>query len=205
MNRILIIGGGAAGMLAAGQAAASGAEVVLLEKMQRPGRKIAISGKGRCNITNVADLPDFIEHFGKQGRFLHQPFSRFFAPELIKFLKQRQLAVTIERGGRVFPTSGKAVDVLNVFLDWLKQLRVSIKPSSHVEKLLVSDGRIQGVLCNDRKITGDTVILATGGTIAGTAESGTQAGYDSGQIAIGSMIDAVPGLTDLAAIQGIDR
>ncbi len=86
-----MVGGGASGLMAAGQAAEAGAEVVLLEKMKRPGRKICISGKGRCNITNIADLHDFISHFGRKGRFLHQPFHHFFSEELLAFFEQHGL------------------------------------------------------------------------------------------------------------------
>ena len=123
MNKptVIIIGGGAAGLMAAGEAAISGARVILLEKMQRPGRKICITGKGRCNITNSASVPDFISHFGKNGRFLRQSFSRFFSNELVRFFEDNGLRVTLERGGRYFPTSGKAPDILNVFLRWLEK------------------------------------------------------------------------------------
>ena len=81
-KRVVVIGGGAAGLMAAGQAAENGASVTILEKMKLPGRKICISGKGRCNLTNSATVTDFIEHFGKNGRFLRQAFSRFFASDL---------------------------------------------------------------------------------------------------------------------------
>ncbi|RUM39766.1 MAG: aminoacetone oxidase family FAD-binding enzyme, partial [Desulfobulbus sp.] len=105
-KKIIVIGGGAAGLMAAGQAAAAGADVLLLEKMQRPGLKIGISGKGRCNLTNIAELSTFLDHFGQNGRFLRQPFNRFFAPELIEFFAARGLEIVTERGGRVFPKSG---------------------------------------------------------------------------------------------------
>ena len=86
--------------MAAGQAALSGADVLLLEKMKQPGRKICISGKGRCNLTNVAEVSDFIAHFGKTGRFLRQPFTRFFSPELMEFFEQQGLGLVKERGAR---------------------------------------------------------------------------------------------------------
>jgi len=111
-----VVGAGAAGLMAAGQAAEAGAEVVLLERMKRPGRKICISGKGRCNITNIAELSEFISHFGKTGRFLRQPFNRFFSTELMQFFAQHDLELVKERGGRVFPASGKAPDVLKTFV-----------------------------------------------------------------------------------------
>ncbi len=85
--QIIVVGAGAAGLLAAGEAATAGARVLLLEKMGTPGRKLAITGKGRCNITNDAPLADFITHFGRDGRFLHQAFSRYFTDDLLTFLR----------------------------------------------------------------------------------------------------------------------
>jgi predicted flavoprotein YhiN len=102
-QKIIVVGGGAAGLMAAGQAALEGAETILLEKMKRPGRKICISGKGRCNLTNVAELSEFIHHFGKTGRFLRQSFTRFFSKELMTFFNELGLDLVTERGGRVFP------------------------------------------------------------------------------------------------------
>ena len=107
-RQVIVVGAGAAGLMAAGQAAAQGADTLLLEKMNRPARKLRITGKGRCNLTNVAPLDDFIAHFGPHGRFLRQAFSRFFASELLAFLEELGVATITERGGRVFPASGRA-------------------------------------------------------------------------------------------------
>lgn len=161
--KIIVVGGGAAGLMAAGQAALGGAEVLVLEKMQRPGRKICISGKGRCNLTNIAGLPDFINHFGRTGRFLRQPFGVFFSRELMDFFKGLGLDLVVERGGRVFPASGKAPDVLKVFQEWLRQCGVHIKTSSSVQALVAGEGRIKGLVCNGSVMDCDRVILATGG------------------------------------------
>ncbi|MCK4837195.1 MAG: NAD(P)/FAD-dependent oxidoreductase [Desulfobulbaceae bacterium] len=162
-RKVIVIGGGAAGLMAAGQAAEAGAETLLLEKMKRPGRKICITGKGRCNITNIAEISDFIGHFGKTGNFLRQAFARFFNIELMEFLEGLGLKQVKERGGRVFPASGKAPEVLKVLLKWLKQSGVAIKESSPVEELIIDAGRITGVVVQGRKIPCDAVILATGG------------------------------------------
>lgn len=161
--KTIIIGAGAAGLMAAGQAALAGAEVTLIEKMAQPGRKIGISGKGRCNLTNVADLTDFIDHFGKNGQFLRQCFNRFFTGELIEFFSDQGLAVVVERGGRVFPASGKALDVVRVFKRWLGRLPVTILENCRVSEIVVTDGRVMGVKAGDRFFLADTVILATGG------------------------------------------
>jgi hypothetical protein len=162
-RKVIVIGGGAAGLMAAGQAAEAGAETLLLEKMKRPGRKICITGKGRCNITNIAEISEFIGHFGKTGNFLRQPFARFFNNELMEFLEELGLKQVKERGGRVFPASGKAPEVLKVLLKWLQQCGVEIKESSPVEELIIEAGRITGVVVLGRKILCDAVILATGG------------------------------------------
>lgn len=162
-NTVVVIGGGAAGLMAAGQAATVGARVILLEKMKRPGRKICISGKGRCNLTNSAPVEDFIDHFGKNGRFLRQAFSQFFAPELVDFFEKNGLGVTLERGGRYFPTNGKAPDILKVLLRWLASLKVEIRDNSPVSNLLIENRAMKGVLTKRGKILCDKVILATGG------------------------------------------
>lgn len=162
-NRIIVVGAGAAGLMAAGRAAEVGAEVILLEKMRQPGRKICISGKGRCNITNIAEVREFIGHFGKTGNFLRQAFARFFSDDLLRFFQENGLKVVTERGGRVFPASGKAPDVLKVLLKWSEKMGVDLRPSASVDKLLISDGRIEGVLAGGKEIHGDAVIIATGG------------------------------------------
>lgn len=95
---VIVIGAGAAGLMAAGQSAQSGAKTLLIEKMERPGRKLFISGKGRCNITNSAPIHDFIDHFGENGRFLRQAFHRFFASDLITFFDSLGVPTITERG-----------------------------------------------------------------------------------------------------------
>ncbi len=149
--------------MAAGQAAEAGARVHLLEKMKRPGRKLCIAGKGRCNLTNSAELADFITHFGKNGRFLHQAFDRFFSSELAQFFNTLGLDLVTERGGRVFPASGKAPDVLKVFLKWLATLQVDIICGKPVNKLLTQNDAIAGVQTKQQEIFCDAVILTTGG------------------------------------------
>ncbi len=160
---IIVVGGGPSGIMAAGQAAEAGANVLLLEKMKKTGRKLSITGKGRCNITNIAETPDFITHFGKTGSFLRQSFSRFFNTDLMDFLTDLGLSLVTERGGRVFPASGKAPEVLTVLLKWLKRCNVQIKQTIPVDKLMFTDNRISGVISGGRKYPCDAVILATGG------------------------------------------
>lgn len=162
-NQTIVIGGGAAGLMAAGQAALAGARVTVLEKMKQPGRKIGISGKGRCNLTNTADIDDSLAKFGPNGKFLRQCFHRFHTPELNSFFESHGLALVTERGGRIFPASGKALDVVRTFKRWLSTLPVEISLNSTVEKLVTRDGRISGVVCNGQEQKCDRVILACGG------------------------------------------
>ncbi len=199
---VVVIGGGAAGLMAAGQAALCGSRVLLLEKMKRPGRKICISGKGRCNLTNNAKIEDFIDHFGKNGRFLRQAFSRFFAPELVTFFEKNGLRVTLERGGRYFPTSGKAPDILKVFLSWLAALKVEIRDNSPVQSLIIHDKKLTGVTTQKGKIACDTVILATGGA-SYPATGSTGDGYQLAKSAGHTIIPIRPALVPLEVTGGI--
>ena len=130
--RVVVIGGGAAGLMAAGRAAECGADVVLLEKGPGLGRKLRISGKGRGNVTNTADLPEFIEAFAPNGKFLYGAFSRFFRDDLLDFLHGQGVETKIERGGRVFPVSDKASDIADAFERWLSTCGVSIRLNSRV-------------------------------------------------------------------------
>ena len=100
---VVIVGAGAAGLMAAGQAALAGAEVLVLEKMKRPGRKLAITGKGRCNLTNTAELDDFLDHFSRSGQFLRQAFAASFSSELVDFFTELGLPLVTERGGARVP------------------------------------------------------------------------------------------------------
>ena len=162
-RKIIIVGAGPAGLMAAGQAAQAGANTLLLEKMKSPGRKLCITGKGRCNITNIAELPDFIAHFGKKGNFLRQSFWRFFAPDLMDFLSEIGLELVTERGGRVFPASGRAPEVLEVLLQWIGQYGVRLKTSTRIEELKIVKERIAGIIYRGKEVSCDALILATGG------------------------------------------
>jgi predicted Rossmann fold flavoprotein len=193
-RQVIVVGGGAAGLMAAGQAAGLGAETLLLEKMNRPGRKLRIAGKGRCNLTNVAPLPEFIAHFGPNGRFLRQAFSRFFTPDLVAFFEELGIRTATERGGRVFPASGQAQDVVDALVQWVDERGVTLQTRSPVERLLVERGRVTGVQVagvgvsrapyHERRAStstststkvyhADAVIVATGGaSYPGTGSTG---------------------------------
>ncbi len=149
--------------MAAGMAAQRGSQVILLEKMGQTGRKIGISGKGRCNLTNSAGLDEFMSRFGKNGRFLRQCFQQFFSQQLIAFFESRNLAMVTERGGRVYPESGRALDVVKVLNNWLQAEQVTVKKTSPVSSILVKNCRVSGVICNGVRLACENVILATGG------------------------------------------
>src|SRR5512145_2235762 len=133
---VIVIGAGAAGLMAAGQAAAQGARTLLIEKNSRPGRKILLTGKGRCNVTNTAPLPDFIDQFRHNGRFLQPAFGAFFAPDLIRLLRQLGVRTVTESSGRVFPASDSAQDILEALIQWNRDSGVTFHPHATVDRLL---------------------------------------------------------------------
>ena len=162
-HNVVVIGAGAGGMMAAGRAAECGASVILLEKKNSPGNKILISGKTRCNLTNSADEDEFITKYGPNGRFLYNAFHRFFRDELLAFLKRYGVEIKVERGGRIFPASDDARDVIGAFERYLTEQRVRLKTGVEADRILVSEARITGVATKKDIIKCDAVILATGG------------------------------------------
>jgi len=162
-NEIIVIGGGAAGLMAAGRAAEAGAKVLLLEKTDGYGKKILISGKMRCNLTNTSDLNHFISMYGKNGRFLFSAFHHFFRPELLDFLNSHGLATKVERGGRIFPVSDDAHDVLSVFKNYLSVNHVQTKLNTKVTGVMIKDTAVCGVKTHNKNYPCRAVIMATGG------------------------------------------
>ncbi|MCK9274327.1 MAG: NAD(P)/FAD-dependent oxidoreductase [Syntrophales bacterium] len=195
-RKIAVIGGGPAGLMAAGQAAESGAEVILFEKMNRPGLKLSITGKGRCNITNVAELSEFIGHFGKTGPFLRQAFSDYFTPQLVAFLESLGLELMTERGGRMFPASGKAADVVHALVRWAKGAGVRIESDRPVERVIIEKGCAVGVKAGGKLEAGGAVIIATGGeSYPSTGSTGD--GYGFARAAGHHVVDPRPALVPL--------
>jgi len=162
-KRIIVIGAGAAGMMAAGRAAERGAEVLLLEKMKQPGKKILISGKTRCNLTNARELEDFITAYGANGRFLYSALHRFFRDELLAFLKYYDVETKTERGGRIFPASDDARDVVRALEHYMTDYRVEVRMSTPVKAIIVEDGKVIGVRTEKAEYPAEAVILAAGG------------------------------------------
>jgi len=162
---VAIIGGGPAGMISAGRAGELGASVILIEKNKNLGRKLLITGKGRCNITNKENNPrGFISEFGKNGKFLFSAFFRFGVQETINFFEKLNLKTKIERGERVFPVSDKSQDVLEALIDYLKKSNVKIKLNSEVKEIIKKDNKIEKIiLVNNEEIIANKFIISTGG------------------------------------------
>ena len=160
---VIVVGAGPAGLLAAGSAAREGKRVLVLEKMRQEGRKLLITGKGRCNITNDAEPGEFVKHVYPNGRFLRSAFAQFFSNDILELLKQYGVDTTRERGGRYFPSSNKSSDVLTALLRWVSEQKVEIRCGERVEKLITKDQIIEGVQSNGRAFSAKKVILATGG------------------------------------------
>lgn len=196
-RKVIVVGGGAAGLMAAGQAAQLGAETLLLEKMSRLGRKLRITGNGRCNLTNTTPLPEFIAHFGRNGHFLRRTFSRFLAAELVAFFEELRVDTVTERGGRVFPASGEAQDVVDALALWVRKLGVTLLTRSPVEHLVVESGRVVGVRASHGKVhRGDAVIIATGGA-SYPATGSTGDGYRLAQAVGHTIVPIRPALVPL--------
>ncbi len=169
-GRVVVIGGGAAGLMAAGQAAAAGAPVLLLERTARLGTKLRITGKGRCNLTNMAPVDDFLAHFrfpeadGDAHLYLRNAFARFFAPDVIAFFEDMGVETTVERGGRVFPASNSAHQVAEALARFAREQGAEIRTLSRVESLWLDNDTLRGVVLEGREqVPAGAAIVATGG------------------------------------------
>lgn len=160
---IIVIGAGASGMMAAGRAAELGAGVILLEKTERPGNKILISGKTRCNLTNAKELDDFIAMYGPNGRFLYSAFHRYFRDDLLAFLRRYGVETKTEHGGRIFPASDDARDVIKALERYMADHGVQLRTGIGVTGIQVDNGRVTGVQTEKEALPAAAVVLATGG------------------------------------------
>ncbi len=202
-GRIIVIGGGAAGMMAAGQAAARGAEVILIEKMNRLGSKIAISGKGRCNLTNAGDIADFVKFYPGNGKFLYASLKEFDNQQLIEFFQQYGVKTKIERGGRVFPETDEAEAVVKALKRFLAKTGVKIILGKTVKELILEEKR-NGIglrLTPNREVLkADAVIVATGGvSYPGTGSTGD--GYLFAEKVGHKVINPLPSLVPLRTLE----
>ena len=163
MKQIVVIGGGAAGLMAAVIAGREGARVILLEKMNMVGKKMGITGKGRCNITNSADMAEFIKNTPGNGKFLYGAYERFSNEDLLELLHSWGLKTKVERGGRVFPESDSALEVRNIFMKILKKYKVQVHLTEPVTSITVENGRVVGVTTDKEQYACDAAIICTGG------------------------------------------
>lgn len=193
-------------MMAAITAAQRGRDVMLLEKMDQAGRKLRITGKGRCNLTNMDSLKDFLSHIGPDSRFLRNSFAQFFNQDLVDFFESRGVPLVTERGNRVFPQSGKSLDIFLALIQEIENSpHITFKKNTGARKLLVEDGQLKGVvLQNGETIESDTVLIATGGySYPSTGSTGI--GYRLAEEAGHTIVRQVPSLVALRCQESIPR
>ncbi len=198
---IAVIGAGPAGMMAAINARANGAQVILIEKNRRVGKKLGITGKGRGNITSMADRDDFIAAYPGNGRFLYSALSEFSNYDLIEYFEQKGLKTRVERGNRVFPESERALDVVNVLCRQLEANGVKVLLDRQVSRILVEGERVAGVVSQGERIHTDAVIIATGG-LSYPSTGSTGDGYRWAEAAGHQIIDPRPSLVPLVIAEG---
>ena len=163
MANVIVIGGGPAGMMAAITAAEYGNNVTIIEKNSDFGKKLLITGKGRCNITSSLYMSEFIKNTPGNGQFLYSAFQNYTNTDIIEFLKNQGLEVKEERGNRIFPVTDKSIDVLNCFKSKINELKIKKLFNTRVQKILVQNGEVLGVRTEKEIIQTDKIILATGG------------------------------------------
>ena len=201
--KVAVIGGGPAGMMAAISASKKGNEVYLIKKNGRLGKKLLITGKGRCNITSSLDIKDFIQNIPGNGKFLYSAFDNYTNNDIINFLKEHGVGVKEERGNRIFPVSDKSMDVLNAFEKELKKKNVKIKLNTRVVGIDTENGRVESLTYENengqlKKLTADKIILATGGkTYSSTGSTGD--GYEIAQKLGHTVTKIRPSLVPLTA------
>lgn len=201
-NKVIIVGAGAAGLMAAVSACKNGADTVLIERNERVGRKIMITGKGRCNVTNNCTLVnDLIANVPTNGRFLYSAFTRFMPIDTMEFFENEGVELKVERGNRVFPISDKASDIVDALNSAIQRLGVQ-RIHDRVTRLICENGAVSGVeLESGEQICGDKVIICTGGkSYSATGSSGD--GYILAQSVGHTVIEPKPSLVPLVAHEG---
>jgi len=196
---VVVIGGGPAGMIAAGTAASMGRKTILIEKNEKLGKKLFITGKGRCNVTNSADFDEFMKNIPKNSKFFYSSFNGFSNNDLIGLLEALGLKVKVERGGRVFPESDKSSDVIKAFERYMSKYKVEVKLNSKVSSIRQEDGIISGVqLSNGELLECSSVIICTGG-VSYPQTGSTGDGYEIARRAGHSITELMPSLVPLVA------
>ncbi len=204
--KVIIIGGGPAGMLAAITSAQNGNETTIIEKNNRLGKKLLITGKGRCNITSSIDIKDFINNIPGNGKFLYSAFQNYTNKDIINFLEKNGVSVKEERGNRIFPKSDKSLDVEKAFEREITRLHINVKLNSKVTKIMVKNNKVAGVKCLnseniEKTLYADKIILATGGaTYPLTGSTGD--GYKMAEQLGHTVTKIKPSLVPLIASKG---
>lgn len=201
-QKILIIGAGAAGLLAAGTASGLGKDVIILERNERPARKVLITGKGRCNVTNnCKELSQLISNVPVNGRFLYSAFSNFMPSDTIDLIEDMGVTLKCERGNRVFPVSDKAMDIVDALVHYGTDDGAEVI-TGRAKELIIEDGVLKGVRTYEgEEIFADSVIVATGGKSYPLTGS-TGDGYELARQAGHTIIEPKPSLVPLTAHEG---
>ncbi len=208
MKKIIVVGGGCAGMMAAIRAAECGAQVTLFEKMPRLGRKLGITGKGRCNLTNAADVDEVVKNLPGNGKFLYSALRNFTPADTVSFFEGLGVAAKVERGGRVFPVSDDAKEVIDALTRRLAELGVNVRTNSPVTDILAENKKIVGVEVGGQIFKADVVILATGGA-SYPATGSTGDGFKFARRLGHTVTELLPALVpleteeDVKALQGL--
>ncbi|HBE9262912.1 NAD(P)/FAD-dependent oxidoreductase [Clostridioides difficile] len=205
MKKVVIIGGGPAGMIAASTACERGCDVTLVEKNHKLGKKLAITGKGRCNITNACEIEELIENVPTNGKFLYSAFYTFTNEDVISMFNNLGVKTKTERGKRVFPESDKAFDIVNALERQLKSKKVNILLNSKVEKIISKNNKIEKVILNNKKeIKCDSVVVATGGLsypLTGSTGDGYKFAISQGH----TIMDTKPSLIGIEVQESFTR
>ncbi len=193
---VFVIGGGPAGMICAANAARNGHTVTLFERNEKLGKKLYITGKGRCNVTNIAERDAFFEHVLRNPRFLYSAFSHFDNKDLMERIERAGVPLKTERGGRVFPVSDKSSDILRACEKIVRESGVTVRLNAHVDEVLTQDGAVSGIRIGSQTLACDAVVVATGG-ISYPQTGSTGDGYDFARATGHSVEEPVASLVPL--------
>lgn len=197
MKKVIVVGGGASGMMASIKAAQSGNEVILVEKNEKLGKKVFITGKGRCNVTTNKEIEDIIKHIPGNSNFMYSSLYTFTNYDLMKMIEDKGVRLKVERGDRVFPESDKSSDVIRCFEKYITENNVSVMLNTKVKEILYEGNSVKGIkLDNNRIINGEAVIIATGGKSYPVTGS-TGDGYEFARKAGHTITEVKPSLVPL--------
>ena len=199
--KVIVIGGGPAGMMAAIESSKQGNEVVLIEKNNVLGKKLSITGKGRCNITSSLSMEEFIKNIPGNGKFLYSAFNTFTNRDIIQFIEKQGVDTKVERGNRVFPKTDKAQDVVNCFAKKIKEQKIKVYLNTEVTEILTDEENTAiGVKTKNEIIKADKIILATGGKSYPLTGS-TGDGYKMAKKLGHTIVDLKPSLVPLVTYE----